>query len=1186
MGNSQASITFGTCRVTHKKLIAEGGFGYVYQVEDDKGRQYAMKRVIVPIDDTERNNVALFEQRVLETLPLHPNIVQFCGAQQLDVLEKKQRHFCTLMEYCNGNVWELMQEYKSKNQKLPEPQICRIFRDACLAIHHLHSQVPPIAHRDLKVENLLIGADGNFKLTDFGSCTVEHGIWTTQREIAIKEEEISKHTTLAYRSPEQVDLYLRCRICEKVDIWALGVLLFVLLTEKTPFADQHGNVEKMGILNCRYRYTPDKIYNMCWKNFLSFLLNPNPTDRPSIHDVLAYGAELKSSGELQHWPDLPSDQAIWPSNNHNNEENLDNLTNFLTLQKSSVYPKSPKRKTVNSIPPRRSPKQELGHLSGKRSSGNNSNKVNSGTEDTNTNSTTTATISSFSGQLSNESLFDNNNDTFFEDNYSNNNNNNNYNIDNNNSNNNNINNDTYDSDTLSPAELLDNNNDYQTRDARSTKQSPKVTSAKHTAGSSSGKYSAGSTSTSSTKKESSKGGSSSSGRSNKGNHSSKALKGQPPSFLSSALLTCISTAEPGHGQLPLPPNKPINAVNPISDREIEEALRKHSLKSPVDGGTTSSNNNNNNHPAFQDDIPIFPVPMSVVAGSRSEDRDELKRDRKALIEGNQSGKSGSSKQSSSTTTSSTIRGAISGGAKQLGEGLSAMVSGVSGGKQAEMSAWIVKATGNTPGFPKAKHLRHIVVSLWESDMSVEWLLSKLAERPWKLSSIICCKVLVTLMKVMQQGPPNMLPTFSIFITFLEHIEHHWTAATSGGNNNNNTNGAGEQLRKGTSNRPPINSNGYATALFLCRFSSLLRQKLQFHSFHPEFGSHFTTIASLACKDTLPENIKLQNIPNILSRLLTIQTAIEIVQKSIFSLRVYDDGETHGSSIAETVTAQAALLPLLEESYILFVATLYLLDTLYEHVHSVPNDAYDSNNNNNSSNNNNNFITRSTVDALREQFDSQFNALNGFYMRCRGVPFVSTMNCIPSLPKVNPLFRWSAAANSKEKGLSPGDKEDTSNSSGNRISHRMIKTGDISWMSWLPPETQSATDAASHFSALEERQAREVEHVIPDAGDLFSQEVFDPFNLLSEPTEAPPDVDGLLDLIPSDGRPVHSPQTVASTAISSQSQSQSQSSTSVTPPRSSPIPNISSPARSSPSTSNQRSDGLSRSIDRPNLVSIS
>ncbi len=149
----------------------------------------------------------------------------------------------------------------------------------------MHLQNPPIAHRDIKIENIL--KKGNiYKLCDFGS--------STTRAIDPKKEEKSfvldqfsqfdKFTTFMYRPPEMCDQYSKYIINEKVDVWMLGCVMYALMFKKHPFQDS----QKLAIINAHYYINDeegDKFSEKCL-DFMRVMLTPNPSERPNIQEIL------------------------------------------------------------------------------------------------------------------------------------------------------------------------------------------------------------------------------------------------------------------------------------------------------------------------------------------------------------------------------------------------------------------------------------------------------------------------------------------------------------------------------------------------------------------------------------------------------------------------------------------------------------------------------------------------------------------------------------------------------------------------------------------------------------------------------------------------------------------------------------------------------------------------------------
>jgi len=259
------------------KELGEGGFATVYAVQDvDSKEQFALKRVVT--NDSTQKALVEKEINIMQSIR-HPNIIDLVGYSCNPIA--RGHEYLIQMELCTGGT--LLEHIVRRGQRRwGELEILGMFWQVCCAVEVLHSQSPPIAHRDLKTENIILTDRGRWKLIDFGSCTTRAKKYTAA-EIHEEELQIQKYSTPMYRAPEMADLYQKQLICEKVDIWALGCILYCMLFLLHPF--QEGG--SLVILNgCPP--LPENTYSQYPKQILKRLFALRVSKRPDIAVVLEY----------------------------------------------------------------------------------------------------------------------------------------------------------------------------------------------------------------------------------------------------------------------------------------------------------------------------------------------------------------------------------------------------------------------------------------------------------------------------------------------------------------------------------------------------------------------------------------------------------------------------------------------------------------------------------------------------------------------------------------------------------------------------------------------------------------------------------------------------------------------------------------------------------------------------------
>lgn len=282
----------GPRTVEEEKQLSEGGFAFVWMVRDTRNdEEFALKKILCQ----DKANIAMArrEVEILERLPVHPNLVKYHG----HTTEKacgNAKEVMLLFELCpGGHLLDLLEMHQGK---LSEAKILSVFTDVCTAVNVLHTRSPPVQHRDLKVENILLGADGKWKLCDFGSWSDEvcNPALMDKQQVSKLTEQIDKYTTMMYRPPEMVDLYQQFEISIKVDIWMLGCILFTLMFCRHPFQDE----STLAISNARYDIPNEPAFPENFRDLTRWCLARNPMNRPHIKEICDILANFDTCGPL------------------------------------------------------------------------------------------------------------------------------------------------------------------------------------------------------------------------------------------------------------------------------------------------------------------------------------------------------------------------------------------------------------------------------------------------------------------------------------------------------------------------------------------------------------------------------------------------------------------------------------------------------------------------------------------------------------------------------------------------------------------------------------------------------------------------------------------------------------------------------------------------------------------------
>ena len=127
-------------------LIAEGGYALIYKIQSvEDNKLYALKKITIQSPS--------HKKQIKREIKIWKELSKFGNIVELKDFQWGEKHAYIIMELCEeGTLLDYVNNYEGN---IPEMEALQIFNQILFGVNAMHSQKPPIAHRDLKIENIL-----------------------------------------------------------------------------------------------------------------------------------------------------------------------------------------------------------------------------------------------------------------------------------------------------------------------------------------------------------------------------------------------------------------------------------------------------------------------------------------------------------------------------------------------------------------------------------------------------------------------------------------------------------------------------------------------------------------------------------------------------------------------------------------------------------------------------------------------------------------------------------------------------------------------------------------------------------------------------------------------------------------------------------------------------------------------
>ncbi|CDW90010.1 myosin light chain kinase [Stylonychia lemnae] len=302
-----------------KQDLGRGKFGQVKLAIHKKTQKKVAVKVIKK-KDMSLGEVEL-QKREIEVLKIcqHPNIIRL-----LDVFENPDYIYIVLEHMAGGDLFNYLER---REFKITEDKARNLTHQIASALYYLHSY--GIVHRDIKLENILMvdqSNDSELKLVDFGLSKILGPNETTNDPFG----------TLSYVAPE---VLLQRPYAKSVDLWSLGVIIYILLSAMLPFdADDQKEAAR------RIIYEPVPFTHPIWdfvtveaKDLIARLLDKDRYKRITLDEVLTHQWVCKRNMDIQEMRRKSGDleKFVLYTNANLDKNTLQNQQNSAAIQSTS-----------------------------------------------------------------------------------------------------------------------------------------------------------------------------------------------------------------------------------------------------------------------------------------------------------------------------------------------------------------------------------------------------------------------------------------------------------------------------------------------------------------------------------------------------------------------------------------------------------------------------------------------------------------------------------------------------------------------------------------------------------------------------------------------------------------------------------------------------------------------------------